>query len=274
MKKIILAIVAISTLASADTIKVKDFLENALKANPSMGNVKVIEKYSKDLKNLKGWKAVNIEITGKLKNGRKINETSTFFTNGVYLVNNLTNMLTGEQITLRPVMTKKDYLKRNLISGNSKSKHKVAIFSDPECPFCRRRVPPLIRILKRYPDEFAVYYYDLPLAIHPASDTIVRLSMQQRYKKSKNKKLEAVLAMYDLQIDPMEKNKKQIIKNYNIALNEKMTEKDIHDKKIENFIQKDQEIANKLNINGTPTIYFDGDYDMNGEKYKKFLIAK
>jgi len=275
MKKIILT-VAVSTISTSlfamQTIKVKDFLQQALNKNPSIENVKVTENFSKDIKNLRGWKAVNIKIQGRLKNGKSLNESSTFFTNGVFLSNGFTNMITGEQITLKPKLTQKDYKERNLISGSKTSKHKIAIFSDPMCPFCRRRVPPLIRILKRYPEKFAIYYYDFPLTqIHPASDTIVRLSELQRENASEEKKLDAVLSMYDLQINPTETDSEKIIKEYNLELNKKFTKKDLDNKKIKKYLNEDAKLINRLQLNGTPTIYFDDELDTNGDKYKKFL---
>jgi protein-disulfide isomerase len=74
-------------------------------------------------------------------------------------------------VCIAPEFKSEFYKKSNLISGDENSKHKVAIFSDPLCPFCKKFVPQAMEYMKKYPKEFALYYYHLPLAtLHPAAD--------------------------------------------------------------------------------------------------------
>ena len=265
VKKIILGTLIASRLfagtQNSDTTGVKKFLENALKSNPSLSNVNVKVRNIKDVDGLKGWKAENITVSATISekgNIRKINEPSTYFSNGTFMTNSLTNIKTGMQVTLEPKFLKSYYLKSNIISGNSKSKYKVVIFSDPLCPFCKKFVPKTLRALKKYPEKFAIYYYDFPLSnLHPASETLVKIGEHNRHVKGASK-IDAVLDMYDSEINPSTRDSQKILSSYNDQFGTSVSMKDLKSKKTLGNIRKIKEIASKLNINGTPTFFYDG----------------
>jgi len=250
-----------TVMLSAEDTMVKGFLEKALKSNPSLSNVKVEIKNSKEIKGLKGWKAQNVIISADLKEKgkvRKINEPSTYFSNGIFMTNSLTNMKTGMQITLEPEFLSKYYLDKNIIIGNKNSKHKVIIFSDPLCPYCIKEVPKLLRALKKHPKTFAVYYYDFPLLrLHPASGTLVKIG---EYLRSQNNisKVDILLDMYDSDINPREQNEKKILEHYNEQFSTQVTVENINTKEIKKNLDDVRNIAAKLNVTGTPSFYFDG----------------
>jgi len=253
------AVVLSSGILSANDISVSKFLGNALKSNPAFKNLSIKVVDTEKIKGLKNWKAYNIEVSGSVSNNgkmQKIHESSTYFSNGRFLSSNMTDMTTGEKITIEPKFLKSYYHHENLISGSSKSKHKIAIFSDPMCPFCKRDVPKILRFAKRHPSDIAVYYYDLPLSIHPASSTITRINTFIR-DKSKNK-IDDVLSMYDLEIEPSETNQKVLLKDYNKQLGTNVKISSIKLKNVENEIKRDSTIAEKLSVNGTPTVFIDG----------------
>lgn len=253
------ALILSSGALFAQDISVDKFLSNALKSNPAFKNLSVKVTGTEKIDGLKNWKAYNIEVSGQVTdNGKvqKVHETSTYFSDGRFLSSNMTDMQTGQKITIEPKFLESYYRSENLISGTSKSKHKIAIFSDPLCPFCRKDVPKLLRFAKRHPSDFAIYYYDLPLNIHPASDTIVKINEAAR-KHSKDK-TETVLSMYDLEVNSRETNPDVLIKSYNSQLGTKIKKSVIKSKSIDNKLKKDSEIAGKLSVNGTPSVFIDG----------------
>lgn len=278
MKKIISASIVASTLISSlyagNNIEVTDFLKKALQGNPNISEVKIEKKAEKKVDGLKGWKAENIAISARVKDGSKegklINETSTYFTNGRFFANGLTDMKNNRQITLEPKFAKEFYRKENLISGSNSSKHKVVIFSDPLCPYCKKSVPKMLRILKKHPEQFAVYYYDLPLdSIHPASPVIVKINEKLRADKP-SKKVDTILEMYDFDIPYAERNEDKIIKAYNDEFGYKLTKEDINTKKVKDAVASSRKIATQMGVGGTPTFYFDENKD-DGTKYKNYL---
>ena len=274
----IAATIALSPmLVSANTTTPDAFLEKALVSNPNISNVKVTVLDSEKVKQLKNWKVYNLQVSAKLNNNGKtktIKESATYFSNGVFMTSNMTNMLTGEKVSIKPKFLSSFYTNNNLISGTAKSAHKIAIFSDPLCPFCREKIPKLLRILKRYPKEFAVYYYDFPLTnIHPASGTIVKINEALRLKNQDKNKVDIVLEMYDFDITPSETNATTILNKYNKQLGRSVTKNVIESKKIANIISNDSDIATKMSVQGTPTVFIDGKIDSSrySTGYKKFL---
>lgn len=278
-KKVILPLIILPVLAaatlSAKELEVSKFLENALKSNPSISNVSIEKKSEKQVQNLKGWKALNIAIKATVTEGgkkRPISETSTYFTNGRFIANSLTDMQTGELITLEPEFLEEYYLKENLISGTSKSKHKIAIFSDPLCPFCKKSIPKILRVLKKQPNNFAVYYYDFPLdSIHPAARTLVQINEKLRHGKNRETKLDSIFEMYDFDINARETNEKVIVDTYNKEFGYELKVEDINTEEIKEAIKKSFDIAMKLGVKGTPSLYVDGIKDGSMTKYKKFI---
>lgn len=272
------ALVALApVLLTANTTTPKEFLEKALVSNPNLSGIKINVLNTKKIKGLRGWKAYNLQVTGNFKTNGKvkhIKEASMYFSNGTYMTSNMTNMLTGEKISIQPKFLNNYYLKENLISGDSNSKHKIAIFSDPLCPFCREKIPKFLGILKRHPKDFAVYYYDFPLTnIHPASGTIVKINEVLRFKAKKNKKLDIVLEMYNLDINPRENNPEAILSKYNKELERSVNMKEVQSKKVKDMLFNDSDIAAKMSVGGTPTVFVDGEIDESRylTNYKKFL---
>jgi len=64
---------------------------------------------------------------------------------------------------LKPDLDPNIYDDKHLIAGDKDAKHKLVVFSDPQCPFCKEIVPNMYKIVKEYPKRFALYYYHMPL---------------------------------------------------------------------------------------------------------------
>jgi len=73
------------------------------------------------------------------------------------------------------------YDKKRLLAGDSNATHKIMVFSDPLCPFCREQVPDLMDLINEYPKEYAIYLFDYPLLnLHPGSGLIIAAKLQAR----------------------------------------------------------------------------------------------
>jgi len=273
--KILSTLIACTLTINAQELKVADFLKSALSKNPNISNVKVEVKATKKVKGLSDWEALNILIKADIKENGKIKpiaESTTYFTNGRFIANSLTDMKTGLQIKLEPTFLNEYYLDSKIISGSKDSKHKIVIFSDPLCGFCKKSIPKLLRITKKHPKQFAVYYYDYPIdTIHPASKTIIKINEKLREGKNTSQKLELVTEMYDFDINPRETNEEKILSSYNNEFGYKLTIKQINSKEILKSTKESLDIAAKMSIHGTPSVYFDGEKDDAISMYRQFL---
>jgi len=256
--------------ASSVSDKVEDFLDDKFMGNSRLKSVDVKVTDVVPLKKLKGWDAYIIDIKAYLKNRPKnlIKQRMIWFSNGNVITKELIDMESGESLTelVKPHFQDKYYIKENLILGNANAKHKIAIFSDPLCPFCKGFVPDALKYMKKYPNKFAVYYYHFPLErLHPASVTLVKAAAAAELKGYKN----VVEKLYTVHINPRERNVKKILAAFNKAEGTKLTPNDLQALAVKKQLKSDLETANALMVAGTPTVYFDGKVDKTRKKYLK-----
>lgn len=271
-KSLTLTTLLISSALYANTNdKVEDFLEESFKANPNVKELDVHVVDSVKLKELQGWNGLIIDVKATLHTptkDRKIKQKMIWFTNGSILTKDLIELDTGLSLrdSVSPSFASKYYTKEHLIYGHKNAKHKIAIFSDPLCPFCKKFVPKAIRYMKKYPDKFAIYYYHFPLeAIHPASVTLTEAATLAKLQGIKNVELK----LYDVEINAREKDSKKILKAFNDVFLTHITEADLQSQKVKEITQSDIEIASDMMVQGTPTIFFDGKIDKTKRKYKE-----
>ncbi|WP_345993850.1 thioredoxin domain-containing protein [Sulfurimonas sp. HSL-1716] len=282
MSKLLMTLFLTSSLLSVSVFaqakdyskEVVKFLKDSIVKNPNIISldVKVVDK--KDLQRPEGWQAYIVSFSGKAKIGKdekKISQSSIYFVKDGFIATELIDLKTGIKLndTVSPKFKEEFYSRSNLLYGDENAAHKIALFSDPLCPFCRSFVPGALAYMKKYPQDFAVYYYHYPLeGLHPASPTVCRAAI---YLELQGKK-DSLLKMYDLKINARETNEQKILDVINDALDTKITRKDIHSIMVENAFNSDQKIANALLVNGTPTVYFDGQKDPTKNKYKSVKV--
>ena len=271
MWKLLATTLLLSSLANASTTgdKIENYLEDEFGDNPRIAKLDVKVVSEKPLTKLKGWSSYVVDIHAVLKNKPKetVKQKMIWFSNGTIISKELIEMKTGESFTnmVKPDLQKKYYKKENLVSGNMNAKHRVVIFSDPLCPFCKEFAPAALTYMKKYPNRFAVYYYHFPLVrIHPASKYVTRAAVVAERQGVKD----VTLNMYKMKINPHEKNVKKILTEFNRVTGAHVTQKEIMAASVKKQITDDEEAANSVFIRGTPTIYVDGKIDKTRKLYK------
>jgi len=181
MLKLLATILVLSSFLYAQSVgdNIEDFLEDQFDDNPKIKNVDVSVDSVVSVKKLNGWNAYIVDVKATLKNKSKstIKQKMIWFSNGQVITKDLIDLKTGQNLVevVKPKFKNEYYRDENLIYGNKNAKHKMVIFSDPLCPFCKGYVPGAIKNMKKEPNKFAVYYYHFPLIrIHPASAILVR----------------------------------------------------------------------------------------------------
>ena len=271
MLKLLIAVVLLNSFAYANTSeKIEDFISEQLDKNPSLKSVDVNVKSVVKLDQPKGWNAyiVQIEAVLKSKPPKTIRQKMIWFSDGNVITKDLTDMQTGESLTQRvkPDFKSKYYTKANLIYGNENAKHKIAIFSDPLCPFCKAYVPGALKDMKKEPNKFAVYYFHFPLVrLHPASVTLVKAAVVAENMGIKD----LILKLYNVKVKPNERDAKKILAAFNKAVGTKITLKELNSAQVKKKTKFDLDVANDMMVGGTPTVYLDGKIDRTKKKYKK-----
>lgn len=269
-----IAMLSAGSLFGLSDSEVVTYLKNGIGANPAISNLEIDINSKKKIPDATGWDAYFIEINADVKqNGtsRRITQGSIYFVNGNTITSELMNAKTGVRYndTLTPDFNPTFYTKANLISGSEKSANKIAIFSDPLCPFCRKFVPEAISYMKKYPKTFAIYYYNLPLVnLHPASVTLVKAAIAAEQAGIDD----ATLKLYNVDIDANEKDEQKILSAFNKAVGSKITLNDIKKDSVLAQYNFDQKVVSKMAVAGTPTVFFNGVKDISKNRYKEIKV--
>ena len=136
--------------------------------------------------------------------------------------------------------------------GPKDSKVSVVVFSDFECPFCRRAAEPVKRLQKHY--GVAVFYLHYPLrAAHPHAEGAARAAWaaQQQGK---------FWEMHDVLFANAPALAWEQVKGYatKLGLDMKRFEADVNDEKSKAAVDADYEQGRKAGVDGTPTFYVNG----------------
>jgi protein-disulfide isomerase len=274
-KLLSLAVVATLTInAATDAEDVKDYVKKHMITNAQVKVTKVDVISSKVLDEPKGWEVFFLNIHANVKKSPtvydKVTVPETLFVKDGYTVPTLINLETGEDYKniLKPDLGQDVYDDAHLIAGNRDAKHKLVIFSDPQCPFCQTKVPEIYEDVKANPKTFALYYYHFPLLrIHPVSDIITRAMIVEQHKGNKAKAME----FYKLKINPREVNATVVLDRINKDFDVKITEEEINTEAVSKEVRYDKDMATKSMVSGTPTVFIDGKWDPSRNVYKQLI---
>jgi len=265
----LLAITLLSTSlvqASATNKQIEDFLYNNFKSNPNIKTIKIGVSSKSSVKEMSEWSAFIVNVDATLKDNREVKQKMIWFSNGLVITPDLIDIKTKRSLkdAVSPKFEARHYKKENIIYGNENAKHKVVVFSDPLCPFCRSYVPKAIEDMKKRPNDFAVYYYHFPLpSLHPAAVELTKAAIAAELKGKKD----VVLKLYKVEIDGRERNLSKILGAFNKVMGTSITKKDIEDPRVVKHFEQDQAIADDVMVQGTPTVFFDGVKDRSKKKY-------
>ena len=272
MLKLLATTILLGSILSANSdAKIEGFLKESFSNNPAILDltVKITERVQ--IPSMKGWEAlivvVDADVKGKVKK-QKVRQKMIWFTDGNVITKELIDINSRESLKelIAPSFKAEYYRKENLIYGNANAKHKVAIFSDPLCPFCSTFVPQAIKEMKKRPDTFAIYYYHFPLpSIHPAAIELSQAAIVAEMQGLKD----VVLRMYDVEVDAKERDVKKILNAFNKTMGTNIKPSDLANAKVRHHFQTDLMIADELMVAGTPTMFFDGKLDKSKRKYQK-----
>jgi len=274
MLRLLSVSVAVSIFSfGATDAQITKFVKKGLSKNRSIEvlSIKIIDKQL--LSNPKGWEAYFVKFKLKLKRGKEIldiEDNDIIFAKGDFVSPDFIDLKTNRSIkhSLSPRVKEIYYNDEHLLFGDKNSKHKLLIFSDPNCPFCKDVVPEAIEIVKKYPKTFSLYYYHLPLLkLHPGSNALCK-AMILFQKNGRNDLIEKI---YKSDFDYKQKDEKKVLEEINKKLDTNLTLKEINQKWIIDQLKKDIKMAKDLMISGTPTLFIDGKKDPLKEEYKKFI---
>jgi protein-disulfide isomerase len=231
--------------------------------------LKNVELYFKQELVQKDWYAYILNIDANYQ-GKPVKFKDIVFSNGIVVAPELIDIKTGNSLkdSVVPTLSAKYYNKANLLLGNPNAQDKIVVFSDPLCPFCMDYIPDVIKHVKQNEAKVALYYYHFPLLqIHPASQTLTKLMDVAFEMGVKDIVLRTYTANWDAYFTEKESDEKKILEAFNKEFNLNITLAQIQDKKIEDKILNDIAMGEDVLVQGTPTIFINGQYDKAKTKF-------
>jgi len=264
----LIASVALSASQVPNKKELIKYVRKNIAKNPkvTVDGVTIIEE--KTHKDLPGW-TILLTTMDFTFDKKEIHAPEIMFIKDGLVTGNLINLKTGKDYRneIKPSIPNSMYNKEHLLYGTENSKHKIVVFSDPQCPFCQELIPEIIDVVKDNPSEVALYYYHLPLLrLHPVSGTLTKIM----HIAQTQGKLDIIDKIYKLKINPNETNVEKIIEEVKKQTGYIVTKEQVEDKKITKILKEDELAAAKMMVSGTPMVFIDGEWDKMRTGHKKF----
>jgi protein-disulfide isomerase len=142
----------------------------------------------------------------------------------------------------------------------------LVMFSDFECPFCKRTHPTVNQLLEKYAGKIKLVYRDLPLdSIHPQAR---RAAEAARCASAQGK----FWQYYDVLFTESPKLGSEDLKRYaaQIGIDPKKFDDCLSAGTYKELVQKDADEAVSLGINGTPAFFINGRPLTGAQPYEMF----
>ena len=276
MQKLLVTIIALGSILSANEAQVKSFLQKGIGSNPNIVSLDISVINQIPLEKPKGWDAYIIQLKGTAKMGaqtKPISQRTIYFVGDGLIASDLYDLKSGQKLnsSISPAFKDKYYDAEHKLFGDKDAAHKVVIFSDPLCPFCRSYVPEALTYMKKYPRTFEVYYYHFPLrSLHPAAVPLVKAA----FVAEQNGVANVVENLYKVTVDGREKNVQKVLNAFNTVQGTKVSLSDISNPSIEAKYKHTMDVAEEHLVNGTPSVFFDGKKDASKMQYAAAKIIK
>ncbi|MCH9814568.1 MAG: thioredoxin domain-containing protein [Epsilonproteobacteria bacterium] len=252
-----------------------DYVKRAISVNKDFRLKDVRIRQNKEIDKLPGWSIYFLDIDLEVisQNNKIMTVHDKIFTNGKFISRDFINIVNKASLKdkIVPDMDASFYKKDHLIYGDMNAKDKIVIFSDPICPFCQGYMPDILKAIKANPKKVALFYYHFPLTmLHPEAPTIIKATMALEKKGQKD----VLLKVYEQKFNINTKDETKALAEFNKKMGTKLTVSEINTQDILAHYSKDLELAGKMMINGTPTVYVNGKKDFSRNKYKTILGIK
>jgi predicted DsbA family dithiol-disulfide isomerase len=128
----------------------------------------------------------------------------------------------------------------------------IALFTDFECPYCRKIEPLIAEVHKRNPEKVKIVFKNMPLQFHKFADPAARAALAAG-KQGK------FWEFHD-ELFAAEKLNHQVIEEtaVKLKLDLEKWKKDMSSQEIRKMIYADMRDAEKAGVTGTPTIFVNG----------------
>lgn len=268
----IASLLSSALFASSIDDKVLKYEKNRISSDKRIKLKDLKLNFKKDLK-IDGWVGYVYDVSLNI-NGKDMAIKDTIFSNGKMItaeLKNLRNNMSYKRL-MYPTLSYKYYDDSYLIAGNKNAKHKITIFSDPLCPNCIDVMPEIIADVQKNPNKLALYYIHMPLDMHPTARLLTKAATIAKKLGVKNVDYKLYTAEFENSFDAYaEKDEKKVLAIFNKKFKTNITMKQINNRKLNEELEHHLKLSDDALIQGTPTVFFDGEIDPMRNKYTKYI---
>lgn len=144
----------------------------------------------------------------------------------------------------------------------------MVMFGGFQCPFCGQIAPTIEGLSARYGDRLRVVYKNRLMAFHPNAEPAAQLALEAKAQKGD----EGFWRAHDLLFRSQRDLSGQALEGYaqTLGLNVAAVRKAIASHKHARRIEADEDLAERLGANGTPTFFINGRKLMGAQSPEKF----
>jgi len=128
----------------------------------------------------------------------------------------------------------------------------LVLFTDFECPYCRKLEPLIAQVLERNPKKVKLVFKNMPLQFHKFADPAARAALAAREQGKFWEFHDEIFRVQKLDDKTVEETAKKLELNYDKLQN------DMKSPEISRQINVDLQDAQKAGVTGTPTVFING----------------
>ncbi|MCL2778661.1 MAG: thioredoxin domain-containing protein [Polyangiaceae bacterium] len=144
----------------------------------------------------------------------------------------------------------------------------IVVFSDFQCPFCKRVEPTLDKVRETYGDKVRVVWKNKPLPFHPRAMPAAQLAMEARSQKGDKGFWEAHKRLFASQPKLDDADLEKIATD--MGLNVEKVKAAIKDAKYKKEVEADVELGDSIKAGGTPHFFINGRRLVGAQPFEKF----
>ena len=144
----------------------------------------------------------------------------------------------------------------------------MVVFSDFQCPFCKRVEPTIQQVLDTYKDKVRLVWKHQPLSFHPRAEPAAQIAELAYKEKGAKGFFEARDALFESM--PKLDDADLIAVAKKIGLSEAKAKRALETKQFKARIDADAELAENVQANGTPHFFINGRRFVGAQPFEKF----
>ncbi len=165
-----------------------------------------------------------------------------------------------QSVKAAPTRPKIDYNKvhnlpvgKSVVKGNPAAPVTIVEFSDFQCPYCSRLQPTLKDVLKAYPNDVKLVYKHYPLSFHKQAKNAAKAAEAAREQGK-------FWEMHDIIYENFNKLSENSFTEFaqKFGLDMEKFKADYASSKYDLLIQADMNLARKVGVTGTPSLFMNG----------------